>query len=47
MGKKIGRPAYKVLLVDNDRKFLEGVTRVTTSPQSHVTPLCQDCSWRS
>ncbi len=37
MEKKIGRPAYKVVLSDNDRKFLEGVIRATTSPQSHVT----------
>lgn len=37
MEKKIGRPAFKVVLSDNDRKFLEGVIRKTTSPQSHVT----------
>ncbi|CAG4918771.1 hypothetical protein [Acidithrix sp. C25] len=37
MEKKIGRPAFKVVLSDNDRKFLEGVLRATTSPQSHVT----------
>ncbi len=37
MEKKIGRPAYKVVLSESDRKFLEGVIRATTSPQSHVT----------
>lgn len=37
MAKKIGRPAYEVVLSDEDRCFLEGVIRKTTSPQSHVT----------
>ncbi len=36
MANKIGRPAYEVVLSDGDRKFLEGVLRKTTSPQSHV-----------
>lgn len=37
MANKIGRPAYKVTLSDEERSFLEGVIRKTTSPQSHVT----------
>ena len=37
MANKIGRPAFEVVLSFEERNFLEGVIRKTTSPQSHVT----------